>query len=703
MQIGVAAYACGGAGLLLLFASAVITYAGPFDGEDAKALQRRLAALVQDTSEATARSSAHRERLAEIEAETAAVHEEARRYDDEEGLLDVREAAATVGAQRTLAEFEDRIAAMERNRSAIHSELEGLVEASDPKEVIRNARMRVIAIHTDLGLGSGFILSPQGWAITNYHVIEGSTEISVDVKGVDGKGVTVEGVGVVAVDPTVDLALLQLPPAPAAVGDDGKYPALGLRTGPTVGEDVYAIGNPGAGARILEDTVTRGIISSTDRQIGGVSLIQTSAPINPGNSGGPLLDRKGKVVGVIVSKIADAEGVAFAVPSASVTAFVKRRDKPPCAVKEGLPAWEAKNNPIAAVSRRQPGYDPGQTVELECPGTALVVSPRSGDVFILQGSEGRIAKYSPESKTLAKVFKGDRLLTGLCSVSVHGREYLLASSLNGEVLRVDCSDMRLVDVARVGVALAGIRCIGDSSRWVVPLPVRHAALGPTMLLPWKEMGKAPARRVALPGPRRDELCAFGSRLVALRGDSVEVWRSEALTMLKRIDSSTEALRRSRSAAGRMQLSSTLSALRAALTQKVKTISIVGERIVDRLFATRMLRAGRNLVIVRRRLYDVGFRPRLVRQFEPIPALSGLGAHAEGLAAVLGEFHSVDATGRWAADCLHIYDVRTGKAVRRLPFASSVHAFSPNGRSIYLLEVRANRLYFLRDWAKAASP
>jgi len=159
------------------------------------------------------------------------------------------------------------------------------------------------------GTGSGFIFDTQGHIVTNYHVIENATE--VDVLLADGKSAPAILVGA---DPYYDLAVLRV--------SDVSQPPLQLAASDTlqVGQSVVAIGNPFG----LERTLTTGTISALGRRLetdAGALIgqaVQTDAAINPGNSGGPLLDMRGRVIGIntaINSPTGGSVGIGFAVPS----------------------------------------------------------------------------------------------------------------------------------------------------------------------------------------------------------------------------------------------------------------------------------------------------------------------------------------------------------------------------------------------------
>jgi S1-C subfamily serine protease len=161
------------------------------------------------------------------------------------------------------------------------------------------------------GSGSGSILDQQGNILTNYHVIEGAQKLSVSMGGQKDYPATVVGG-----DPDTDLAVIRLiekPTGPLTVVPMGDSDKL------VVGQKVLAIGNPFG----LDRTLTTGVISGLQRPIRARNnrliegAIQTDASINPGNSGGPLLDSRGRMIGInsqILSPSGSSAGVGFAVP-----------------------------------------------------------------------------------------------------------------------------------------------------------------------------------------------------------------------------------------------------------------------------------------------------------------------------------------------------------------------------------------------------
>ena len=153
------------------------------------------------------------------------------------------------------------------------------------------------------GVGSGFVMSKEGYILTNNHVVENADQIKVKLAG--GKEFTGKVVGR---DPKTDLALIKIP------GEADLQPlTLGNSDELKVGEWVVAVGSPFG----LEQTVTAGIVSAKGRVIGSGpydDFIQTDASINPGNSGGPLINLQGEVVGINTAIIASGQGIGFAIP-----------------------------------------------------------------------------------------------------------------------------------------------------------------------------------------------------------------------------------------------------------------------------------------------------------------------------------------------------------------------------------------------------
>jgi S1-C subfamily serine protease len=194
----------------------------------------------------------------------------------------------------------------------LSDEVAAVVERVGPSVVhVRTLRARGSAV----GGGSAVLVTPEGHALTNSHVVRGAAAIEAELA--DGRCLIADLLGD---DPATDLAVLRVA-APAPL----PHASLGDSNAVRVGDVAIAVGAPFGLAR----TVTMGIISALGRTLEGgggrkiEGVLQTDAPVNPGNSGGPLLDGEGRVIGINTATLFPGQGLCFAVPS-NTAAFVLR-------------------------------------------------------------------------------------------------------------------------------------------------------------------------------------------------------------------------------------------------------------------------------------------------------------------------------------------------------------------------------------------
>ncbi len=173
--------------------------------------------------------------------------------------------------------------------------------SADFSGIIEDAIKSVVTIRTDISQGTGFIIDSEGYIVTNYHVMQNAR--SAGIYTYDGE---THQVNLIGYNQKFDIALLKI---------DGEYDRLRLADSDDIqiGEKVIAIGNPLG----LQFSVSEGIVSAVHRP--GINeveaYIQTDAALNPGNSGGPLINKKGKVIGINNFKIGSGENLGFALES----------------------------------------------------------------------------------------------------------------------------------------------------------------------------------------------------------------------------------------------------------------------------------------------------------------------------------------------------------------------------------------------------
>ncbi len=222
------------------------------------------------------------------------------------------------------------------------------------------------------GVGSGFLISPDGYLITNAHVVEGADEITVtfpDKREFKGR--------LIGSDPRSDVALVKIDG-----GKDLPTLKLGDPSQLRVGEWVIAIGSPFD----LQNTVTHGIVSAMNRETGELlPFIQTDAPVNPGNSGGPLINMRGEVVGInsqIFTTSGSYAGISFAIPideAQRIANILRTKGK---VVRGRIGVLIGEVDPDVAAAIGLPRAEGASVAQVEPGGPAQKAGVQAGDVII---------------------------------------------------------------------------------------------------------------------------------------------------------------------------------------------------------------------------------------------------------------------------------------------------------------------------------
>jgi len=257
------------------------------------------------------------------------------------GLIYFVGSGQTTGATgSSISSLQSSVSSLQSTNSALQSQLSSLeatsgntsltginpeaIYSTDNRSIVTIQGSALVTTNTIFGpvssvetvLGSGFVISYSGtyYIVTNFHVVNGFTNMTVTFS--DGNAYPLKVVGT---DPYSDLAVVSVSTAPTS-----EYVPLQIisSSGVVVGEPVVVIGNPYG----LANSMTFGIVSQLGRTIqeattGNFSIsgvIQFSAPINPGNSGGPLLDKSGNVIGITTAVVNGSQGLGFAIPSSTI-------------------------------------------------------------------------------------------------------------------------------------------------------------------------------------------------------------------------------------------------------------------------------------------------------------------------------------------------------------------------------------------------
>src|SRR5690242_6643658 len=315
-------------------------------------------------------------------------------------------------------------------------------------------------------MGSGFIINPAGYIVTNNHVVDGASEIQVKID--DGREMPGKVIGR---DPRTDLALLKveatgLPVIP--LGDSSEL---------QVGEPVMAIGNPFG----LERTVTTGIVSATGRVIGQGpydDFIQTDASINPGNSGGPLINARGQAVGInaaIFSQSGGSVGIGFAIPVNQAKSVVTQL----AATGKVTRGWLG-----VAIQPLTPELAKGFNVPAS--GGALVASVQDNSPAARAGVKAGDVITEYDGRKLAQ--PGD--LSKLVAATAVGRQVPLTIVREGKTMTIEAHVARMEEPDQAAVAR------NDEGK--EPLGLSVETITPSVS---RELGLADARGVVVRGVR----------------------------------------------------------------------------------------------------------------------------------------------------------------------------------------------------------
>ena len=305
-------------------------------------------------------------------------------------------------------------------------------EGLTPSQVYAQNVDAVVAIQTTLrsgySMGSGFIMTADGYVTTNYHVVDGATKIEVTTHG--GETYPAELIGY---DNTNDVAVLKME------GDTFPYVTVGVSESLIVGDQVVAIGNP---LGELTNTLTVGYVSAKERDVNTdgitINMIQTDAAINSGNSGGPLFNMRGEVVGITTAKYsgesssgATIEGIGFAIPIDDVYDLIDDLITEGYVRSAYLGVLVREMNPDSAAYY---GYPVGAYVDEVTPGyCAEAAGLQAEDIIVALGTH-KVKGLSDLTRLLRNMEPGE---TTTITVWRNGEELVLEITLDEKPQEAD--------------------------------------------------------------------------------------------------------------------------------------------------------------------------------------------------------------------------------------------------------------------------
>ena len=274
----------------------LISVSDKLDTETAKLFSDIEQAREQLTTRITEEKSYSEEKRQELEKETL------ENLVKLENFVTQKTTTLKLDLESQLSTIEDSVGSLEEANLELEDRISSIsISSSDFTAIIDDVIRAVVSVKTNDGQGSGVIYNPNGYIITNRHVIDGAS--SIWVVDYNGRSYPVQILGF-GVD--VDLAILK-------INSSETFDYLQFEDQISVGQHVIAVGNPLG----LSFTVTEGIISAVNRKTDdtNVGYMQTDVSINAGNSGGPLVNAAGDIVGINTFKIDATEGLGFAIPA----------------------------------------------------------------------------------------------------------------------------------------------------------------------------------------------------------------------------------------------------------------------------------------------------------------------------------------------------------------------------------------------------
>lgn len=594
-----------------------------------------------------------------VQAADAAVQNQFRRPAPVDPRVDLQAQVASLVAERT-------------SLTAENAQLK-----SQPRMTVETvAKLRkpsvVIVENGDVGFGTGFVVDGSR-VVTNFHVIREDPEITVKYLVAGGtagqpKFVACKSVKVLAVNKARDLALLQVDfggPGPAA---------LTLQPEIEQGEKVCAIGNPGLGGEMLEETVSEGIVSGLNRQVNGQRFHQVTAAINPGNSGGPVFNMKGEVVGVVTLKGNGVDNMGFVIPAADVQAFLAdwQAFKIPGAYEDFLIQIDPLRFRLRKIRQAASKFVTSTTISYAISDAAV---DAAGHLWLADADGNRLVAY--DEKTLKKVreIPLSNRPVAMCVNYESGLAFVMAAG-GKRVMKVSLGTGQEVESFNLDEACHPILERLDSENMLTVNMRGGLALVNIATKKYVDLSRA----FTLQGVQPLTI-AVGTRSVDIVGLDAQsqslVVRSDTVARVRNLATQINQADQARTQEGWNMI-----AAQIARAKYFTTESQVAMRYVHDERALYAFHEGPNNTCYLGNGILKG--PAPYKSSGTLPSmLEALGA--EGQANQMTELENlycVSPDQRYGATALAIYDLNTNKIAMPLPFVSNQTMFSHDGRTLF---------------------
>jgi hypothetical protein len=407
---------------------------------------------------------------------------------------------------------------------------------------------------------------------------------------------------------------------------------------------------------------------------------------------------------VVSSKGVNVEAIGFAIPTQRLAGFVRSRTRKPFVVTGTLEAWEQEHRPLTALARKHPSYKDEFAVEIGDDVDRILLSNDGKSLFLLMGDAGVVSRFSIGERKVVGTFNADCELADMI-MDARGSTIFLASPPKSSILAIDAGSMKLGSETSLPARPLRTAYVGGTTGHIV---VTLAGRAP-VLMNYYDLG----RKKDLPAMSLDDFagaCASNGRWLCMArrrrlasghaggGYELIAYHTTSLKAIKGLNTARAAAKRGGFQPGAVKR---ISGLRKQVEAGRSVYQISGRTALTKGIPAPAIRfAGYDRVVFGCRIIKLGTTMKVLGTLEPGPYSTDerpeMKRHRD-FYRYMDNVFSVSPDGRYAATGTHIYSLQTKKPVKKLPFPSTVHVFSKDGKSLYLCDDIRTRMYLLEDW------